>query len=74
MAAGKAWAEAYNKDRYHQPNDEFDAKSWRSDGIAADALLLYTLGRRLAGSREWPEWKVGSEFRAIRETSAALRN
>ena len=74
VAAGKAWAESYNKDRYHQPNDEFDAKSWRSDGIAADALLLYTLGRRLAETREWPEWRGESEFRAIRESSAAQRN
>ena len=74
VAAGKAWMEAYDRDRYHQPNDEFDAKSWRSDGIAADALLLYRLGRRLAESRDWPEWKDGSEFKAIREASAAQRN
>jgi Zn-dependent M28 family amino/carboxypeptidase len=74
VAAGKAWSEAYNKDRYHQPNDEFDAKTWRSDGIAADAALLYALGRRLAESREWPEWKDGSEFKAIREVSKAQRN
>jgi Zn-dependent M28 family amino/carboxypeptidase len=73
IAAGQLWAEAYNRDRYHQPDDEFDAKSWRSDGIAADALLLYTLGRRLADSREWPEWKDGSEFKAIRDESAAQR-
>ena len=74
VEAGKAWSEAYNKDRYHQPNDEFDAKTWRSDGIAADAALLYALGRRLADSREWPEWKGGSEFKAIREVSKAQRN
>jgi Zn-dependent M28 family amino/carboxypeptidase len=74
VAAGKAWVQAYDKDRYHQPNDEFDAKTWRSDGIAADALLLYALGRRLADSREWPEWKAGSEFKAIRDESAAQRN
>jgi Zn-dependent M28 family amino/carboxypeptidase len=73
-AAGKAWADGYTKDRYHQPNDEFDAKTWRSDGIAADAALLYALGRRLADSREWPEWKTGSEFKAIREVSSAQRN
>jgi Zn-dependent M28 family amino/carboxypeptidase len=72
-AAGKAWIEAYDRDRYHQPNDEFDAKAWRSDGIAADAALLYAVGRRLADSREWPEWKAGSEFKAIRDTTAAER-
>jgi Zn-dependent M28 family amino/carboxypeptidase len=73
VAAGKAWAEAYEKQRYHQPNDEFDAKTWRSDGIAADAAILYTLGRRLADSRQWPEWKPGSEFKATRDASAAQR-
>jgi Zn-dependent M28 family amino/carboxypeptidase len=74
VAAGRGWVEDYDKKRYHQPNDEFDAKSWRSDGIASDALLLYTLGRRLAESRDWPQWKDGSEFKAIREASAAQRN
>jgi len=73
VAAGKAWMEAYDRDRYHQPNDEFDAKTWRSDGIAADATLLYVAGRRLADSREWPEWKAGSEFKAIRDATAAER-
>ncbi len=73
VAAGKAWTEAYDRDRYHQPDDEFDPKTWRSDGIAADGLLLYNLGRRLADSREWPEWKAGSEFKAIRDESQAQR-
>jgi len=72
-AAGKAWLEAYDRDRYHQPADEFDPATWRSDGIAADAALLYALGRRLADSREWPEWKAGSEFKAIRDASSAER-
>jgi Zn-dependent M28 family amino/carboxypeptidase len=73
VAAGKAWLEAYDRDRYHQPADEFDPATWRSDGIAADAALLYALGRRLADSREWPEWKAGSEFKAIRDASSAER-
>ena len=73
VAAGRAWLEAYDRDRYHQPADEFDAATWRSDGIAADAALLYALGRRLADSREWPEWKAGSEFKAIRDASRTER-
>jgi Zn-dependent M28 family amino/carboxypeptidase len=72
LEAGKAGSEAYTTERYHQPGDEID-DSWRSDGIAADAVLLYTLGRRLADSREWPEWKAGSEFKQAREASAAER-
>jgi Zn-dependent M28 family amino/carboxypeptidase len=72
-AAGKAWGDAYTAARYHQPGDEIGA-DWRSDGIAADGLLLYTLGRRLANSRLWPDWKPGAEFKAIRDASAAERN
>jgi Zn-dependent M28 family amino/carboxypeptidase len=71
-AAGEVWNSAYDAGSYHQPADEFTA-DWRSDGIAADADLLYVLGRGLASSREWPQWKDGSEFRAVRDASAAER-
>jgi len=41
--------------------------------MAEDANLLHMLGRDLANSREWPDWGVDSEFRAIRDKSAAER-
>jgi len=31
------------------------------------------VGRSLADSARWPEWKAGSEFKAIRDRSAAAR-
>jgi Zn-dependent M28 family amino/carboxypeptidase len=71
-AAGEAWEKAYRENRYHQAADEV-GPDWRSDGIADDAKLLYALGRRLADSREWPEWKEGAEFKAARDGSAAQR-
>ena len=71
--AGRLWMDTYERDRYHQPADEFDPETWRSDGMAADAALLYALGHRLADSREWPEWKEGSEFKATRDETAAER-
>src|SRR5690606_6573123 len=71
-AAGAAWSKAYTADRYHQPSDEL-TPDWRFDGMAADAALLYALGRRLADSDIWPEWKAGSEFKAAREASQAER-
>ncbi|MFC3078801.1 M28 family metallopeptidase [Phenylobacterium terrae] len=70
--AGSAWSRAYTAERYHQPSDEL-SPDWRFDGIAADAELLYALGRRLADSDIWPEWKAGSEFKAVREASEAER-
>lgn len=70
--AGAAWSRAYTADRYHQPSDEL-TPDWRFDGIAADAELLYALGRRLADSDVWPEWKAGSEFKAVREATQTER-
>ncbi|MDB5469902.1 MAG: M28-family zinc peptidase [Caulobacter sp.] len=68
----KAWAEAYTKDKYHQPADEWSA-DWRMDGMVADLTLLHDLGSDLANSRIWPEWAEGSEFKATRDATKAER-
>ncbi len=70
--AGKAWDKTYTAERYHQPADEV-GEHWRSDGIAADGSLLYVLGRKLADSHRWPEWKAGAEFKAVRDATAKER-
>ena len=57
----------YLTNRYHRPADEFDAAEWRFAGMLQDASLFYELGWQLANSDQWPKWKEGSEFRAIRE-------
>ncbi len=72
VAAGKAASEAYTRDRYHQPADEFDP-SWDLTGFAQDLAIVYDLGRDLGNSREWPEWKAGSEFKAARDKTALAR-
>jgi Zn-dependent M28 family amino/carboxypeptidase len=71
-AAGKAAAEAYVKDKYHQPADEWDP-NWDLSGMAQETEVLYDLGHKLATSREWPEWKAGAEFKATRDQTAAMR-
>jgi hypothetical protein len=35
--------------------------------------LAYRIGMELANSRAWPQWRQDSEFRAVREQSAAQR-
>ena len=35
--------------------------------------MLFDLGEKLANSREWPEWKAGSEFKGERDKTAAQR-
>ncbi len=72
VEAGKASAEAYRKDRYHQQADNFDP-SWPLTGMAADVELLFALGRDLADSQRWPEWGEGVEFKAVRDATKAER-
>ena len=71
-AAGDAFDAAYRRDRYHQPADEYDA-TWNFSGMAQDVTALYTLGRQLASSGDWPNYRTTSEFRPVRDRSSATR-
>jgi Zn-dependent M28 family amino/carboxypeptidase len=73
IAAGKAFDAAYRRDRYHQPADEYDPATWNFEGVAGDVAVLHRLGLALANSREWPNYRTTSEFRPIRDQSAARR-
>jgi Zn-dependent M28 family amino/carboxypeptidase len=72
-AAGEAAGAAYRRDRYHQPADEYDPATWNFAGMAQDAAVLYRLGRELANSRVWPNYRTTSEFRPVRDASAGRR-
>ena len=72
IEAGEAAGKDYVSKRYHQPADEWQA-DWSFAGMVHDLPLLYQLGNDLANSRRWPEWGKDSEFRAIREKTAAQR-
>ena len=67
-AAGKAAALDYIANRYHKPQDEYDAR-WDWSGAVEDLTLYYRLGRQLAGGEAWPNWYKTAEFRAIRDAS-----
>ncbi|WP_431848306.1 M28 family peptidase [Allosphingosinicella sp.] len=67
-AAGAAYAEDYEKNRYHGPADEFNP-GWDWSGALRDAQVYYAVGRALAQSDAWPKWAPGDEFRAIRDRS-----
>ena len=73
IARGTALAEAYRAKRYHQQDDEFRA-DWVMSGIIADAAFLHAVGRDLANSTAWPNWSDDSEFRGVRDQSAAERS
>lgn len=72
-AAGEAFDEAYRRDRYHQPADEYDPATSNFSGMAEDVAALYRMGLALANSRDWPNYRPTSEFRLIRDRSAASR-
>ena len=70
--AGQAWVDAYTGKCYHQACDAW-GPDWNLDGAVQDISLFYTIGDELARSARWPGWKDGSEFKAIRDQSAAAR-
>jgi len=70
--AGQAWVDAYTGKCYHQACDAWD-ESWNLDGAVQDIEVFYQIGDELARSTKWPGWKDGSEFKAIRDKSAATR-
>ncbi len=72
VKAGRAATDDYIRNRYHQPADEWSAK-WDLSGLVQDATLFYNIGNELANSREWPQWRDASEFKAARDASAADR-
>jgi Zn-dependent M28 family amino/carboxypeptidase len=73
IAYGKQKHDEYTALRYHQAADEYDAGTWDLTGGLQDIELVYAIGRKLAFGHDWPEWKAGSEFKAIRDRSAEDR-
>ena len=69
--AGDAWLNAYMQ-CYHQACDVWHS-DWDLRGAAADIALYYDIGSSLARSRDWPAWRAGSEFKSVRDTTAAER-
>ena len=73
MGKGKEYGESleneYTSKNYHQPSDNYDAKTWTGDGAINDLKLLFTIGRRMGFENSFPKWKEGSEFKLIREKS-----
>jgi Zn-dependent M28 family amino/carboxypeptidase len=63
---GKKLADEYTEKNYHRPSDEIDA-SWTLEGAIKDLKLLFQVGKRLAFQESWPQWKEGSEFKALRK-------
>jgi len=68
--AGEKLSDDYRANRYHGPKDEYD-ENWDWSGVMGDLQLYYRLGRMMAMSTSWPNWKDGDEFRAVRDEACA---
>ena len=62
----------YTKNDYHKPSDEVKS-GWDLAGAVDDARLLLEVGRVIAAGDTYPEWKLGSEFKAPREAMLKAR-
>ncbi|WP_462293480.1 M28 family peptidase [Haliea sp.] len=71
-AAGNQWVADYVGNCYHQTCDAWDP-DWNLAGVVQDIELFQLLIEDLGNSRRWPEWKAGSEFKAVRDASSAAR-
>jgi Zn-dependent M28 family amino/carboxypeptidase len=57
---------------YHTPQDDVKA-DWDLSGLVEDAQLFWLIGYRVAQADTYPEWKPGTEFKALREASLTRR-
>jgi Zn-dependent M28 family amino/carboxypeptidase len=67
---GREQLEAYEKNTYHQPSDEY-RESYDFAGAVQDARLAFLLGCRVADADAMPRWTPGDEFEAAREKALA---
>lgn len=65
---GKSLQDEYVAVYYHKPSDAYDTSRWNLDGAVDDVQVLYNVGRSLANSDKWPNWKPTSEFKAVRDS------
>ena len=73
-AYGQKIKDDYGRLHYHRPSDEYNPATMNLEGAEEDLRLLFELGKKLAFSRHWPQWKAGSEFKAVRALTKAQRN
>jgi Zn-dependent M28 family amino/carboxypeptidase len=66
-AYGQQLEDEYTDKHYHQPSDNYDPAKWVMEGAVYELKLLFEVGKRLAFETNFPGWKEGSEFKAIRE-------
>ena len=58
----------YTAERYHKPADKIQP-DWDLSGAIEDCQLYFLVGYRVANEPQMPEWRLGAEFKSIRDAS-----
>ncbi len=69
---GKKKRAEYVANDYHKPSDEIK-DDWDLSGGVEDLQMYFHVGLAVARDPQWPQWKPGSEFRAVREAALEPR-
>lgn len=67
---GMAMRDAYTANDYHSLSDEVKA-DWDLGGAVEDLRALFRVGYVVAQEPAYPEWKPGTEFKALRDSMMA---
>jgi Zn-dependent M28 family amino/carboxypeptidase len=70
-AAGEAAGKDYNEHRYHKPGDQYDAATWKVEGVIDELNAAYGVGRELTRAGQWPQWYPNNPFKAARDKMMA---
>jgi Zn-dependent M28 family amino/carboxypeptidase len=63
---GQRMRDRYTANDYHKVSDDVKA-DWDLSGAVEDVALLTAVGKAVADGAVWPEWKPGTEFKAVRD-------
>jgi Zn-dependent M28 family amino/carboxypeptidase len=68
---GTEWSQEkrdeYRAQNYHKPSDEYSS-DWDLTGAIADLQLYFAVGYRIANESTFPNWRDGTEFKALRDS------
>ncbi len=73
---GEGWAkekrDEYTAQHYHKPSDEY-RPDWDLSGAIDDLRLFFEVGYRIANESTFPNWRDGTEFKAVRDAMMSGR-
>ena len=67
---GQSIIDDYTVEHYHKAADNFDP-NWDLRGVVQDLNALQQLGKTLANSDKWPNYREGNAFKKARDASRA---